>query len=51
MTDVERKEYIEYRIQNARKTIGKLKTPIENKFWNTAGSRMYYSCFYAAGRY
>ena len=49
MTDVERKEHIEYRIQNARKTIEELKTHIENKFWNTAGSRMYYACFYAAG--
>ncbi len=49
MTDVERKEHIEYRIQNARKTIEELKTHIENKFWNTAGNRMYYACFYAVG--
>jgi uncharacterized protein (UPF0332 family) len=47
MTEAERKEYIGYRIQNAQHTIAELKSHIENKFWNTAGSRMYYACFYA----
>ncbi len=49
MTETERKEYIAYRIQNAHDTIGEIKTHVENKFWNTAGSRMYYACSYAVG--
>lgn len=49
MTESERSDYIAYRIQNARETFGEIKTHIENKFWNTAGSRMYYACFYAVG--
>lgn len=47
MTDKERSEYIAYRIQNAKDTIGELETHIQNKYWNTAGNRMYYACFYA----
>jgi uncharacterized protein (UPF0332 family) len=49
MTEGERIEYIAYRIKSAKETIAEVKIHIENKFWNTAGSRMYYACFYAVG--
>jgi uncharacterized protein (UPF0332 family) len=47
MNEDERWQFINDRIQSAMETIGEVKSHIENKFWNTAGNRMYYACFYA----
>ncbi|HOG20338.1 MAG TPA: HEPN domain-containing protein [Salinivirgaceae bacterium] len=49
MTDYKPEDYISYRIERAKETIGEVKIHIENKFWNTAINRMYYACFYAVG--
>jgi uncharacterized protein (UPF0332 family) len=40
-------DYVKYRITRAKETIEEVRTHIENGFWNTAISRMYYACFYA----
>ncbi len=47
MTNDERKEYVNYRIESARKTYNAAKILAENGFWNSAVNRLYYSLFYA----
>ncbi len=47
MTNDERKEYVNYRIESARKTFNAAKILAENGFWNSAVNRLYYSLFYA----
>ncbi len=47
MSYQERQELVKYRIAKARTTFGEVEFHIENKFWNTAVNRLYYSCFYA----
>jgi uncharacterized protein (UPF0332 family) len=49
MTSYKPEDYSKYRIQRAIETIQEVEVLIENKFWNTAISRMYYACFYAVG--
>jgi uncharacterized protein (UPF0332 family) len=49
MTEYDLKDYINYRIQRARETIGEVQSHLDNKYWNTAINRMYYACFYAIG--
>jgi uncharacterized protein (UPF0332 family) len=49
MTHYNSEDYINYRIERAVETILEVEKHIENKFWNTAINRMYYSCFYAVG--
>ena len=45
--DLAEQELVKYRIAKARTTFGEVEFHIENKFWNTAVNRLYYSCFYA----
>ena len=49
MSDYSPEEYVQYRLQKAKETISETRFLIENKLWNTAINRMYYSCFYAVG--
>jgi len=47
MTDFTPEDYIKYRIARANETIEEVRIHIDNRFWNTAINRMYYTCFYA----
>jgi len=47
MNEIERKEYIRYRIESARKTYEAAKVLADNEFWNSAVNRLYYAVFYA----
>lgn len=47
MTDEQRRNIVEYRIDNAISTLNEIKEHIANGFYNTAINRMYYACFYA----
>ncbi|OFX54742.1 MAG: hypothetical protein A2046_04890 [Bacteroidetes bacterium GWA2_30_7] len=49
MTDYLLNDFINYRLNRAKETILEVEVLIENKFWNTAINRMYYSCFYVVG--
>jgi uncharacterized protein (UPF0332 family) len=40
-------EYIKYRFQRAEESLDDALILIENKKWNSAINRLYYSCFYA----
>ena len=40
-------EYIKYRFKRAEESFDDALIMIENKRWNTAINRLYYSCFYA----
>jgi uncharacterized protein (UPF0332 family) len=40
-------EYIQYRLESARKTFEAAKVLAENGFWNSAVNRLYYALFYA----
>jgi uncharacterized protein len=40
-------EYIKYRFKRAQESIDDAIILIDNKKWNTAINRLYYSCFYA----
>ncbi len=43
MTNEERKEYVNYRIETAYKTFNAAKVLADNGFWNSAVNRLYYS--------
>jgi len=47
MNDIERKEYVRYRIESARKTFEAAKVLADNGFWNSAVNRLFYAVFYA----
>jgi len=47
MNENERKEYVRYRIDSARKTFEAAKVLADNGFWNSAVNRLYYAVFYA----
>ena len=47
MNEYKIEDYINYRLQRAKDTIGEVEILIENHYWNTAINRMYYACFYA----
>jgi uncharacterized protein (UPF0332 family) len=47
MNENERKEYVRYRIESARKTFEAAKVLADNGFWNSAVNRLYYAVFYA----
>jgi len=47
MTNEERREYVNYRIESAHKTIDAAKVLAENGFWNSAVNRLYYAVYYA----
>lgn len=40
-------EYIQYRLESARKTLEAAKILAENGFWNSAVNRLYYALFYS----
>lgn len=44
-----KEDYIKYRTNKARQTLLEVKVLLDNQFWNTAISRMYYACFYMVG--
>ena len=47
MTPEERKQYVEYRIDSAYKTVEAAKLLSDRGFWNSAINRLYYAIFYA----
>ena len=47
MTINKKDEYINYRFKRAQESIDDAIILIDNKKWNTAINRLYYSCFYA----
>lgn len=47
MNENERKEYVRYRIESARKTFEAAIVLADNGFWNSAVNRLYYAVFYA----
>ena len=47
MNPQDKKELIKYRLAKARETFTEVDILIENRLWNTAVNRLYYSCFYA----
>jgi uncharacterized protein (UPF0332 family) len=48
MTVNNKSEYIKYRFNRRQESFDEALIMIENKKWNTAISRLYYSCYYAA---
>jgi uncharacterized protein (UPF0332 family) len=47
MNSSDRKEYVKYRLEKAEETYEVAGLLIENKKWNSAINRLYYSAFYA----
>ncbi len=43
----DKREYIQYRIESARKTFEAAKVLAEHGFWNSAVNRLYYALFYS----
>lgn len=48
LTEENRTDIVRYRINNAQRTLKEVDILIENGLYNTAASRLYYSCYYAA---
>ena len=48
MTIKNKSDYIEYRFKRADESFEEALILIDNNKWNTAVSRLYYSCYYAA---
>jgi uncharacterized protein (UPF0332 family) len=44
---VKKSDYINYRFKRAEESFDEAQIMIDNKKWNTAISRLYYSCYYA----
>ena len=47
MTVKNKSEYIQYRFKRSQESLEEALIMIQNKKWNTAVSRLYYSCYYA----
>lgn len=47
MNAEEKREYIRYRIESARKTFEAARILADNRFWNSAVNRLYYALFYS----
>ncbi len=47
MNEDNRKQIIDFRMENAQKTLKEVKILKENELWNTAINRLYYACYYA----
>ena len=47
MKPSERKEYVKYRLEKSEETLEVAQLLVENKKWNSAINRLYYSAFYA----
>ncbi|MDF9796283.1 uncharacterized protein (UPF0332 family) [Catalinimonas alkaloidigena] len=43
---VDKEEYIRYRISRSEEALDEAQIMAENKHWNTAINRLYYSCYY-----
>ncbi len=48
MTVSNKSEYIQYRFRRSQESFEEALIMIQNNKWNTAVSRLYYSCYYAA---
>ena len=48
LTDKQRLDIVEYRMENAHSTLAEVESHREHGFYNTAVNRMYYACYYAA---
>jgi uncharacterized protein (UPF0332 family) len=48
MTISNKSEYIQYRFKRSQESFEEALIMIQNSKWNTAVSRLYYSCYYAA---
>lgn len=48
MTDEQRNDIVNYRIENAVETLKEVLDHCENGYFNTAVNRLYYACYYAA---
>lgn len=48
MTDEQRTDIVEYRIENAVNTLKEVLDHCDNGYYNTAVNRLYYACYYAA---
>ena len=46
MTKSIKQDYINYRINSSKETLEAARLLAENKHWNSAINRLYYSCFY-----
>jgi uncharacterized protein (UPF0332 family) len=44
---IPKKDYINYRLEKARKTLQDAKILAESHSWNSSVNRLYYACFYA----
>ena len=47
LTDEERKEVVQYRMEKAINTFSEIALLTSNKLWHNAANRLYYACFYA----
>lgn len=45
----QKEDYIKYRAAKSKTTLLEVEVLLDNQFWNTAISRMYYACFYIVG--
>jgi len=47
MSKSSKKEYIDYRLKQAKETLDAAKILARDKHWNSVINRLYYTCFYA----
>ncbi len=47
MSKSSRKEYVDYRLNQAKETLKTAKLLASDNHWNSVINRLYYSCFYA----
>ncbi|GHT28023.1 UPF0332 protein [Bacteroidia bacterium] len=47
MNEETRNAIVDYRLENAHKTLNEIPIHIANELWNTAINRLYYACYYA----
>jgi uncharacterized protein (UPF0332 family) len=47
MIPKEKRDYVQYRLETARKTFEAARILAENGFWNSAVNRLYYALFYS----
>ena len=48
LEEIDRKELVKYRLENAKATLAEVSVHMENKFYRTAANRLYYANYYAA---
>ena len=47
MNPQDKQDLVNYRLDKAKETFKEVAILVQNKLWNTAVNRLYYSCFYA----